>query len=198
MRALALILAVGLVGGGMMAAPAAGQLSPQGTGNCRVGLTVTDRNGKTGTVETATGNSCWVRFADGSKDYYQQWMLKPAGRGTGAPARAAAGSSAAAASGGARGGGSIRAGNYHCTSSVSAGGAGVQATAGNMRLVFRGGGQYANHQGKSGAYTVSGSGAIAFTSGPWSGFYGQVLPDGKIGLSSRPNGRPYYMVCERR
>ena len=58
-------------------------------------------------------------------------------------------------------------------------------------------GRYANEQGKAGAYTQDGP-KIAFTSGPWEGFYGEVLPDGRVGLSSRPNTSSYYMTCERK
>lgn len=131
------------------ASPASAQLSRAGTGNCRVGLAVVARDGRTGTVESAEGNSCWVRMADGTKDYFLQWMLKPAGAQR-------SGSAGAARSGMAPNG------NYQCY-----GGA-----AGNMR--------------------------ITISNGRWNGFYTALLPDGKVGISSKPNGRPYYMVCERR
>jgi hypothetical protein len=143
----------------LLAAPAAAQLDPGGTGNCRVGLSVATRDGRVGKVEDAQGNSCHVRFPDGSRDYFQQWMLKPSGRAA-SPAGAAGGG--AAASAGSAGGGTVRPGNYQCF-----GGA-----AGNKR--------------------------ITLTGNRWKEFYAAPLPDGRVGLSSRPNGRPYYMICERR
>jgi hypothetical protein len=84
-------------------------------------------------------------------------------------------------------GGTVRPGAYQC----------YGGSAGNMKLSFQGPGRYANEQGKVGAFTQEGP-KIAFTSGPWEGFFGEVLPDGKVGLSSKPNGRPYYMTCERK
>lgn len=147
----------------LAAAPAAAQLSPQGTGNCRVGLTVSTRDGRTGVVDTAQGNSCHVRFPDGSRDYFQQWMLSPS-RG-GAAARPGGGSAARSGGGapaGGASGGAVRPGNYQCF-----GGA-----AGNMR--------------------------ITLTGNRWNEFYAATLPDGRVGISSRPDGRPYYMICERR
>lgn len=83
--------------------------------------------------------------------------------------------------------GSVPAGNYQC----------YGGSAGNMKLTFRGPGQYANEQGSAGAYAMNGV-DITFTSGPWEGFYGRVLPDGRVGLSSRPNAGSYYMTCERK
>ena len=155
---IALMLAGGCFGC-LLAAPAAAQLDPKGTGNCRVGLAVATRDGRVGTVEDAQGNSCHVRFPDGTRDYFQQWMLKPSGRGS-SPA-AATGRGASAPAGSAAGTG-VRPGNYQCF-----GGA-----AGNMR--------------------------ITLTGNRWKEFYAAALPDGRVGLSSRPNGRPYYMICERR
>ncbi|HEX8240940.1 MAG TPA: hypothetical protein VF574_14490 [Allosphingosinicella sp.] len=141
------------------AGPAAAQLDPKGTGNCRVGLSVATRDGRVGKVEDAQGNSCHVRFPDGSRDYFQQWMLKPGGRSPSPTAASGRGSGAPA---GPAGAGAVRPGNYQCF-----GGA-----AGNMR--------------------------ITLTGNRWKEFYAAALPDGRVGLSSRPNGRPYYMICERR
>jgi hypothetical protein len=54
----------------------------------------------------------------------------------------------------------------------------------------------------SGNYQCNGGAAgimrITIKSGRWQDFYAEPLPDGRVGLSSRPNGRPYYMICERR
>lgn len=152
-----------ICGAAALAMPAAAQLSSQGTGNCRVGLFVATRDGRVGTVERAQGNSCHVRFADGSEDYFQQWMLRPAGSGGGrqAPGRGRA-PAAAAGSGGGSGGGAVPAGSYQC----------FGGQAGNMRITLQG--------------------------NRWNDFYAELLPDGRVGLSSRPNGRPYYMICERR
>ncbi len=142
--------------------PAAAQLSSQGTGNCRVGLSVATRDGRVGTVERAQGNSCHVRFGDGSEDYFQQWMLRPAGAGAARQSSGRGRAPAAAAGGAGGGGGAVPAGNYQC----------YGGQAGNMRITLQG--------------------------NRWNDFYAEVLPDGRVGLSSRPNGRPYYMICERR
>ncbi len=54
----------------------------------------------------------------------------------------------------------------------------------------------------SGNYQCYGGAAgnmrITIRGGRWNDFYAETLPDGRVGISSRPNGRPYYMVCERR
>ena len=83
-------------------------------------------------------------------------------------------------------GGSVQPGQYQC----------YGGPAGNMKLSFRGGGQYANEQGKPGAYTQSGP-TVTFRSGPWAGFYGYVFPDGRVQLRTAPD-RPSSMECERR
>lgn len=97
------------------AAPAAAQLDPNGTGNCRVGGTVSLRDGRVGTVVRAQGNSCHVRLADGSEKYALQWMLTPVRGGK-------------AAAGGGAGGGKLVPGNYQC----------YGGTAGNMRVRLTG------------------------------------------------------------
>jgi hypothetical protein len=54
----------------------------------------------------------------------------------------------------------------------------------------------------SGSYQCYGGAAgnmrITITGGRWNDYYAETLPDGRVGISSQPNGRPYYMVCERR
>ncbi|HYD24848.1 MAG TPA: hypothetical protein VEB68_08615 [Croceibacterium sp.] len=54
----------------------------------------------------------------------------------------------------------------------------------------------------SGAYHCAGGAAgnmdITVTGGRWDAYYAETLPDGRVGISSQPNGRPYYMICERR
>ncbi len=142
--------------------PASAQLSPQGTGNCRVGKTVVTRDGKSGVVDTAQGNSCWVKFADGTRDYFQQWMLKPGSPAAASGPAASGGHGGHSGHGGNAGGGRAPDGNYQCY-----GGA-----AGNMRITIRG--------------------------GRWNEYYAAAIPGGKVGISSRPDGKPYYMVCERR
>lgn len=132
-------------------APASAQLDPNGTGNCRVGGTVSLRDGKVGKVVRAQGSSCYVRLADGTEKYALQWMLTPV-RG---------GKAAAGGGGGGGTGGKIVPGNYQCY-----GGA-----AGNMK--------------------------IKLTGPRYNGAYAVPLPDGRVGLSNRPDG-PFYMTCERR
>jgi hypothetical protein len=136
--------------------PAAAQLDPQGTGNCRVGGTVSLRDGQVGTVVRAQGNSCYVRLADGKEQYALQWMLTPVRGG----ARASVGASAAPTASG-RSGGRIVPGNYEC----------YGGQAGNMR--------------------------VKLTGPRYLDSYAVPLPDGRVGLSYRPNG-PFYMTCERR
>jgi hypothetical protein len=121
---------------------------PQENGICRIGATVSDRQGRTGTViDAPSASMCRVCFSDGTSNSYLTWMLS-AGRPAPAAPR--------------QGGQGGPSGNYQCY-----GGA-----AGNMRITIRG--------------------------GRWNEFYAEALPDGKVGISSKPNGRPYYMVCERR
>ena len=116
---------VGVVVAAGWSAEALAQLDPNGTGNCRVGTTVQSRDGKVGRVETAEGSSCWVRFADGTKHYYLQWMLTPVAGG----ANRSAGGQAAAKSGA---GGAVRPGNYQC----------YGGPAGNMRITLDGSGRW--------------------------------------------------------
>ena len=88
---------------------------PQEHGICRVGASVTDRQGRTGTVIAALDStSCQVCFGDGTSRGYLTWMLTAAG---------AAGQSRTG------GAGSPASGNYQCY-----GGA-----AGNMRITINGG-----------------------------------------------------------
>ena len=53
----------------------------------------------------------------------------------------------------------------------------------------------------SGNYQCYGGAAgnmrITISRGRWQGYYAAVLEDGRVGISSQPNGTPYYMVCER-
>jgi len=81
------------------------------------------------------------------------------------------------------------AGNYQCTG----------IAAGNMKVSFKGNGGYANEQGKSGEYKVDpASGLMAFTSGPWQGYYAKSLPHGRVGLSADASGKMFYMTCDKR
>ena len=129
--------------------PAAAQLDPNGTGNCRVGGTVSLRDGRVGTVSRAQGNSCYVRLADGTEQYALQWMLTPV-----------AGGNTRAAATPPRAGGQVVPGTYQC----------YGYEAGNMR--------------------------IRLTGPRYLDAYAVPLPDGRVGLSYRPDG-PFYMTCER-
>jgi hypothetical protein len=134
--------------------PASAQLDPNGTGNCRVGGTVSLRDGRVGTVTRAQGNSCYVRLADGTEQYALQWMLTPVRGGRAAASTGRGPSPASNRPGG------VAAGTYQC----------YGYEAGNMRITLNGP-RYGD------AYAVP-------------------LPDGRVGLSMRPDG-PFYMTCER-
>jgi hypothetical protein len=172
------VSAAAAAGAALAAAVATQQGAAQENGVCRIGAQVTNRQGVTGVVvEAPDPTGCRVRYPDGSTRYSLTWMLAAAG---GAKPGASGGPAPTGGSGGAP------SGSYQC----------YGGQAGNMTLTFKGG-QYANAQGKTGAYSMGAGGRLAFTSGPWAGFHGRVLPDGKVGLSSKPDTTTYYMVCER-
>ncbi len=150
-----------------MAAPA------EALSSCTVGQRVMAPGDSPATVVAVQGSGCRVR-RDGVTytDMYAAFMLKPL-----VPVREApAGDAGLPASG-----------PYQCS-----GGA-----AGNLKLHFTGPGRYANAQGKSGAYQRLPGGKLAFTSGPWEGFFARVLPHGRVGLTSSENSTVYYMTCDR-
>lgn len=152
---------------------------------CVIGARVVNRQGKVGVITKDDGGGCTVRQDSGETFYSLFWMLEPTGAGAGGGAGRAAAPARPAGSTPGR----LQPGAYQC----------YGGQAGNLRLNFSAGGRYSNAEGKAGAYTLDGgSGRIAFTSGPWAGFFGRVLPDGKVGLSSQPNTTTYYMVCERK
>jgi hypothetical protein len=144
----------------LTAAPA----SAQANGNCKVGLSVTDRAGKTGTVVSSSDpTSCWVQFPDGKKDYYLGWMLRPAG---GAKPAAAAVATA------------IPAKKYQCYAS------------GNylfMDLIIKDGSNYTDGGGKAGKFAYDPkTQMINFQSGPFKGQYSKYRGKDGIGLASKP------------
>lgn len=67
---------------------------------------------------------------------------------------------------------------------------------GNMKLRFTGGTGYANEQGSAGQFKMRPSGQLEFVSGPWKGFYAKDLGNGRVGLTSRPDGTFYNMTCD--
>ncbi|MFO1013833.1 MAG: hypothetical protein U1E50_08720 [Caulobacteraceae bacterium] len=81
-------------------------------------------------------------------------------------------------------GGPVRAGRYQC----------IGQQAGNMILIFKGNGQYANAQGVAGSYTQDGP-LVTFRTGPWAGFYAYSFADGSVQLRSQPNNWG-YMTCQ--
>jgi len=157
----------------------AGAATGTGTGNCRVGTRVTDRENRTGVVVRADGPSCHVKIdGTGEERYYLQWMLTPGG-----------GTNQASQARNAAPGGPLETGSYSCWA--------ANGVAGTLRLVIRSGSQYADGNGTAGSYRYdAGSGRITFQSGPWGGFYGTALEPGKIGISSRPGGFS-NTVCNR-
>jgi hypothetical protein len=125
--------------------PASAQLDPRGTGNCRVGGTVSTRDGRVGVVAKAEGNSCTVRLNDGTDYYALQWMLTPVRAGA-----KASGSAAANAAGG-----KVTPGNYQC----------YGGPAGNMRVTLTG-----PRYGE--AYAVAlGNGKVGLSMRPTGPFY---------------------------
>jgi hypothetical protein len=157
---------------------------------CSVGQRVVKPGGELATVTATSGSGCTVR-ADGEPftDTYAAFMLDPApGGGGGGTAPAARSRDSAPTPTAPTGGGPVP-GLYQCTG----------GPAGNLKLRFLGGGRYANEQGKVGVYSYNaGNGRMAFTSGPWSGFFGKVLAGGRIGLTSKPDASFYQMTCDRR
>jgi hypothetical protein len=84
--------------------------------------------------------------------------------------------------------GALIAGSYNCWAA-----AGV---AGTLQLVIKSASQYADQDGKNGDYTYDPqTRKIAFQSGPWTGYYGENMGPGKIGIASRPGGY-YGTVCD--
>ena len=144
-----------------------------GTGNCRVGIRVRDRDGNTGIVVRATGASCHVRLDDtGEEGYYLQWMLTPADA-----------SQATAA-----GGTALEPGSYACWA--------ANGVAGTLKLVIVDSSHYSDGTGNLGRYAFDpASGAIQWQAGPWDGFHGKRLGPGRIGISSRPGGF-FATTCE--
>lgn len=149
---------------------------PVQASNCQVGAQVTEKKGqgRTGTVVKMDGqnkNSCYVQFAGGNKpEYFLQWQLVPASKG-GQPVAASD---------------TVVRGHYSCWAA-----AGI---AGTMKLEITGSSSYAGN-GKSGTYKYDpASQKIQFVSGPWEGFHGKRLGQGKIGVSSRPGGS-YMTTC---
>lgn len=141
---------------------------------CTVGQKVTTPGGKVGTVTEVKGTACKVaQDGTGWTNVWGAFMLEP-GPGQAEPAAVVPGAPAA--------------GMYQCRG----------GPAGNFRIEFRGPGAYANDKGSAGAYSFDAAAAkLRFTSGPWEGFYGQVLKDGDVGLSSRADASFYGMNCER-
>ena len=142
------LVALGIALGVFFNAPASAQLSKQGTGNCKVGGAVATRDGNVDIVDSAEGNSCYVKFPDGTREYKLQWMLTPAKRAR-TVGRASEGMTSAKS-----GSGAVQAGNYQCygarlaiCGSPSEGTAGTTSTPSGSptgRLAFRPG-QMAAH-----------------------------------------------------
>jgi hypothetical protein len=152
--------------------PAAAPAKSEESGACRVGARVTDRQKRSGVVIEARGADCRVKLDDGSVRNYLGWMLAAEG-GQGTKAA---------------NGGGLAGGPYNC---LAAGGA-----AGTLQLVIKSASQYADRNGKTGAYSYDPkTRKIVFHSGPWAGYYGEKLGPGKIGIASRPGGY-YGTVCD--
>ena len=70
---------------------------------------------------------------------------------------------------------------------------------GQFRLQIRNGSTYATlytgQRPKKGKYTVDADRRLTFTTGPLAGFYGKVLIDETIGISSRPGETMFNTVC---
>jgi hypothetical protein len=75
--------------------------------------------------------------------------------------------------------------------------------AGNMTFVVLSGGRYAGAQGTSGQMRMTGPHkdrpawrTFALVGGPLDGFYGALMNDGRIGLTSQANASFYNMTCD--
>lgn len=86
-------------------------------------------------------------------------------------------------------GGDPASGMYQCFSFGGAGGA--------MKIEILGAGRYANEQGTAGDYDLDGNGNMVFVSGPWEGYFGRALDDGKLGLTHDLSGNFFGMSCNR-
>jgi hypothetical protein len=156
----------------LMAHPAAAQEKLR---SCAVGQRVVMPGGYPGTVSAVYGQGgCTVKDAKGLESSWAAFMLSAA-PGSPAPKEAPIPPT-------------LKAGTYQCF-----GGA-----AGNMKLRFGPGATYANEQGAKGVYIMRPSGQMQFTSGPWKGFYAKTLDNGRVGLTSKPDGTFYQMTCDPR
>ncbi|MBX3563320.1 MAG: hypothetical protein KF730_01970 [Sphingomonas sp.] len=177
MKPLACVAAVLIAG--CASAPA----EAQSLSSCSVGQRVKSPAGPA-TVVSVQGSSCTVRVDGRSyNDVYAAFMLEALG----GPPRTAAQPRAAAPVAAAPGG-NPKPGVYQC----------VGGPAGNLKLRFFTGGGYANEQGARGRYAPGKNGQIKFVTGPWEGYYGKVLANGRIGLTSVEGGSFYNMTCDPR
>lgn len=173
------IVMAALVGAGVVAAVVpAPAWSQQKLIACHVGQRVGLPGSGQGTVVALRGTGgCDVK-ADGYENVqtWAAWMLTSVG-GAAAPLNKAV-----------LPGGAPRPGNYQC----------FGGSAGNMKLRFGGGNSYSNEQGATGSYKFRPSGQMEFVSGPWKGFYAKTLGNGRVGLTSKPDGTFYQMTCDPR
>lgn len=180
-----LLLAASACDGGAPSASAPGAApsvqadgpGPQASDNpelCIVGLKVLAPGGAPGAVVKIEGTGCTVKDdATGLESVWAEFMLEPA-PGTAPTFETAPGAPAA--------------GMYQCRG----------GPAGNFRIEFRAGNAYANDKGVAGVYAFDPATAnVDFTTGPWEGFYGRVLKDGDVGMTSNPSRSFFQMTCER-
>lgn len=139
--------------------------------DCVPGAKVTNRQDKTGTVVSASGGMCRIRFDDGSQASHMFWMLRPAGAAIQAADK-------------------LVNGVYPCYS--------LSGTTLNymfMDIQIDGPSAYRDKKGNRGTYKLEpATGKIVFESGPLTKANAKLLPGPKIGLNTT-GGRFFNTTC---
>jgi hypothetical protein len=148
---------------GIASAVARPALAQELSGNCTVGSSVTNRNGKTGTVTASSGSYCTVKYPDGTSGYHPSFMLRLAGTPQVDPKDVA----------------SIKPGTYACY-------AGSPLQYQFIDLNVKTGSAYTDVKGKLGAFAYDPkTQLLTFKSGSFAGQYAKYLGNGRIGLSAK-------------
>lgn len=133
------------------------------TGDCTVGTSVTNRQGKTGVVTASSGSYCNVTYPDGTKGYHPSFMLRLAGTATVDPKDVA----------------SVATGTYNCY-------AGSPLQYQFIDVNVKSATAYTDVKNKAGVYSYDPrTQLLTFTSGTFEGQFAKYLGKGKIGLAAK-------------